>query len=92
MSAGHYLTPPHLVLWHNLFQRLYYLPIVYAAISFGWIGGVVAAFLSGLFDAPHIAITWGGGEHDHSSVGLDAGPREHCSTNGDIGPAPRRRG
>ena len=72
MSAGHYLTPPHLVLWHNLFQRLYYLPIVYAAISFGWVGGVVTALLSGLFYAPHIAITWGGGEHEHSSMGLYA--------------------
>lgn len=72
MSAGHYLTPPHFVLWHNLFQRLYYLPIVYAAISFGWVGGVVSAFLAGAFYAPHIAITWGGGEHDHSSLGLYA--------------------
>ena len=72
MSAGHYLTPADLVLWHNLFQRLYYLPIVYAAISFGWVGGVIAAFLAGAFYAPHIAITWGAGEHDHSSMGLYA--------------------
>jgi two-component system sensor histidine kinase HydH len=57
-SLAHYLTPAPLILWHNIFQRLYYLPIVYAAVSFGWIGGLVAAFLSGVFYAPHILMTW----------------------------------
>ena len=33
-SAGHYFTPPGYLLWHGIFQRLCYLPIVYAAISF----------------------------------------------------------
>ena len=37
-SALHYFTSPSLILWHNLFQRLYYLPIIYAAIYFGWRG------------------------------------------------------
>ena len=37
-TALHYLTSPSLILWHNLFQRLYYLPIIYAAIYFGWRG------------------------------------------------------
>jgi signal transduction histidine kinase len=32
----------------------------------------VSAFLAGAFYAPHIAITWSGGEHNHSSVGLYA--------------------
>ena len=57
-SLAHYLTPAPLILWHNIFQRLYYLPIVYAAVSFGWIGGLVAALLSGVFYAPHILTTW----------------------------------
>ncbi|MGB9604499.1 MAG: DUF4118 domain-containing protein, partial [Bryobacteraceae bacterium] len=57
-SAGHYLTPPELLLWHNLFQRLYYLPIVYAAITFGTRGGMVAALLSALSYLPHILLTW----------------------------------
>ena len=30
----HYFTSPSLILWHELFQRLYYLPIIYAAIFF----------------------------------------------------------
>jgi len=57
-SLAHYLTPAELILWHNIFQRLYYLPIVYAAVSFGWVGGLVAALLSGVFYAPHIFTTW----------------------------------
>ena len=45
-TALHYLTSPTLILWHNLFQRLYYLPIIYAAIYFGWRGGLVASTCS----------------------------------------------
>lgn len=59
-SAGHYLTPPELLLWHNIFQRLYYLPIVYAAISFGTAGGLAAAGVSAVCYIPHILLTWGG--------------------------------
>jgi signal transduction histidine kinase len=57
-SAGHYFTPPQFLLWHGIFQRLYYLPIVYAAISFGWRGGLAAAVFAGLLYIPHILITW----------------------------------
>ena len=35
-SALHYLTSHSLILWHDLFQRLWYLPIICAAIYFGW--------------------------------------------------------
>jgi len=56
-SALHYLTPP-LVLWHELFQRLYYLPIIYAAIYFGWRGGLAASTLSALCYIPHILTMW----------------------------------
>ena len=44
-SAGHYLTPPEYRLWHGIFQRLYYLPVVYAAIAFGWTGGLAAGLV-----------------------------------------------
>ncbi len=57
-SLAHYLTPASLILWHNIFQRLYYLPIVYAAISFGWIGGLLAAALSAACYIPHILTAW----------------------------------
>lgn len=62
-SAGHYLTPKDLRLWHGIFQRLYYLPVVYAAIAFGWSGGVVAALVSGILYIPHILTTWSHEEH-----------------------------
>ena len=59
-TALHYLTPPSLLLWHNVFQRLYYLPIVYAAIFFGWRGGLVASAVSAVCYLPHILLAWHG--------------------------------
>lgn len=57
-SALHYLTPPSLILWHELFQRLYYLPIIYAAIFFGWRGGLAASAVSAICYIPHILMAW----------------------------------
>jgi signal transduction histidine kinase len=57
-SALHYFTPPSNILWHNLFQRLYYLPIIYAAIYFGWRGGLAASAVSALCYIPHITMAW----------------------------------
>jgi signal transduction histidine kinase len=57
-SALHYLTSPSLILWHELFQRLYYLPIVYAAIFFGWRGGLIASAVSAFCYVPHIVMAW----------------------------------
>ena len=57
-SALHYFTPPSNILGHNLFQRLYYLPIIYAAIYFGWRGGLATSAVSALCYIPHIAMAW----------------------------------
>lgn len=62
-SAGHYLTPPEMRLWHGIFQRLYYLPVVYAAIAFGWGGGIAAALLAAALYVPHILTTWQNEHH-----------------------------
>lgn len=62
-SAGHYLTPPEFLLWHGIFQRMYYVPVVFAAIAFGWRGGLAAAAVSGVCYIPHIVTTWSGMEH-----------------------------
>jgi len=62
-SAGHYLTPRDMRLWHGIFQRLYYLPVVYAAIAFGWVGGLAAAILAALLYIPHILTMW---QHEHN--------------------------
>ena len=57
-SLAHYFTSPSLILWHNIFQRLYYLPIIYAAVRFGWVGGLETAALAGIFYIPHILKDW----------------------------------
>jgi signal transduction histidine kinase len=57
-TALHYLTSPSLILWHELFQRLYYLPIIYAAIYFGLRGGMVASACSAVCYVPHILMAW----------------------------------
>jgi len=62
-TAGHYLTPPEYRLWHGLFQRLYYLPVVHAAIAFGWAGGLAAGVVAGLLYIPHILQTWSHEQH-----------------------------
>lgn len=57
-SVAHYVTPPSLLVWHVIFQRLYYLPIVYAAMSYGLRGGLTAAAASGICYVPHIIAVW----------------------------------
>jgi two-component system, NtrC family, sensor histidine kinase HydH len=57
-TALHYLTPQSQFFWHNLFQRLYYLPIIYAAIYFGWRGGLASSATSALCYIPHILLVW----------------------------------
>lgn len=58
VSLLHYLTATTHVWLHPLFQRAYYLPVLLMALWFGWRGGIAAAFISGLFYAPHILMSW----------------------------------
>ena len=44
------LTLPH---WHNILQHLYYLPIVFAGMYFGWRGGLFAGLLAGISSLPY---------------------------------------
>ena len=53
ISALHQTTPLSVLHWHNVFQHLYYLPIVFAGLTFGWLGGLAAALLAGISSAPH---------------------------------------
>jgi len=49
----HHITPHSSLLWHNVFQWLYYLPVVYASTCFGLRGGLGAAALAALGYIPH---------------------------------------
>ena len=60
ISLLHYLTPLHLHYLHDIFQRLYYLPIILAAIWFGLRGGLVCSLIVSIMYAPHILFQWGG--------------------------------
>jgi two-component system, NtrC family, sensor histidine kinase HydH len=44
------LSWPH---WHNILQHLYYLPIVFAGMYFGWRGGLFASLLAGVSSLPY---------------------------------------
>lgn len=60
ISLLHYLTPLHLHYLHDIFQRLYYLPIILAAIWFGLRGGLACSMAVSTVYAPHILFQWGG--------------------------------
>ncbi len=53
ITLGHYLTGVQHVGSHNIYRRLFYLPVVLAAFSFGLSGGLGAALLSSLAYLPH---------------------------------------
>ncbi|HEX8961021.1 MAG TPA: ATP-binding protein [Geobacteraceae bacterium] len=61
ISLLHYLTPLHRPVLHDIFQRLYYIPIIYAAFWFGLRGGLVSSIVVSVLYAPHILFQWGGG-------------------------------
>ena len=60
ISLLHYLTPLHLHYLHDIFQRFYYLPIILAALWFGFRGGLTCSLVVSIVYAPHILFQWGG--------------------------------
>jgi hypothetical protein len=58
ITSGHYLTSVHFGIAHNIMQRLYYIPIIWAAYRFGKKGGLLVSVASSLFYLPHVLITW----------------------------------
>ncbi|QEM67187.1 sensor histidine kinase [Geobacter sp. FeAm09] len=61
ISLLHYLTPLHLPYLHDIFQRFYYLPVILAALWFGFRGGLLCSLTVSVAYAPHILFQWGGG-------------------------------
>ncbi len=60
ISLLHYLTPLSEPVLHDIFQRLYYLPIILAAFWFGLMGGLGTAMIVSVLYAPHIIFQWSG--------------------------------
>ena len=54
ITISHYLTPPQFYLSHEILERLYYLPIIIAAVFFGWVGGLLAAGCAALCYVPFV--------------------------------------
>lgn len=59
ISLLHYQIGIPYMWLHQVLQRGYYLPVLLAALWFGWRGGILAASLAGLTYAPHILHSWG---------------------------------
>lgn len=60
ISLLHYLTPLQFPYLHDIFQRLYYLPIILAALWFGFRGGLLCSVMVSIAYAPHLLFQWGG--------------------------------
>ena len=65
ISLLHYSLPIEHLHWHEVLQHLFFFPVVYAALMFGWRGGLAAALLVGVVQIPHILRTWES-MHDYS--------------------------
>lgn len=58
VTVGHYLLSESFHIAHNVLQRLYYIPIVWAAYRKGLRGGLLVAGIAGLLYLPHVLISW----------------------------------
>lgn len=58
ISALHYETALHAVVLHEVFTRLYYLPIVFAALSGGTGAGLATAAMASVLYLPHVIMGW----------------------------------
>lgn len=66
VTALHLITPLDRITLHEIYQRLYYIPIIAAAILFGLRGGFGAALFASLAYIPHIWIHWQHRNFDYS--------------------------
>ena len=66
ISALHFLTPVDNLVFHQIYQRLYYIPIILAAFWYGWRGGLGAALFACISYVPHIAMHWQHQNYDYA--------------------------
>jgi len=58
ISTLHYATSPSQLVSHEVYQRLYYVPVIMGAYWYGVPGGLGTAFAASLVYLPHIRWTW----------------------------------
>lgn len=66
ITTLHLLTPMWRVTLHQVYQRLYYVPIVAAAFLFGLRGGVLTALFASLAYLPHVILQWHHTEYNYA--------------------------
>lgn len=59
LTLAHYFTPPDKPLLHDLYRRLYYLPIILAAFTFGLKGALISSITVSIVFIPHVFHRWG---------------------------------
>ena len=59
ITAVHYSTGTEHFHAHNIYRRLYYVPIILGGIWFCFRGGVSVALLISVLYAPHVLLQWG---------------------------------
>jgi two-component system sensor histidine kinase HydH len=69
ITVLHYENVSGSALLHEISQRLYYLPIIYAAYRYGLRGGLTASLVSAALYVPHIVQHWA---NRHSAINLYA--------------------
>jgi hypothetical protein len=62
ISLSHYVTgtEPKYHSLHEIYRRLYYIPIILSAFWFGIKGGIFCAIVVSFFYLPHVIYQWGG--------------------------------
>lgn len=60
ITVCHYLIPIRHHYYHEIFRRLYYLPIILAAYQFGFYGGLVTSVVVCIVYLPHVIFQWAG--------------------------------
>ena len=58
ISSAHYITSTRLHQFHDVYRRLYYLPIFIGALWFGTRGGLGVSLASSLLYIPHLIFQW----------------------------------
>lgn len=68
ITVLHFLTPLDQVVWHEIYQRLYYIPIIASALLFGLRGGLAASIFTTAVYSPHIFLHW---QHNHFDYSIN---------------------